>query len=132
MSYAINRTDQNGAVLLTILDGTADGPDINPGLNTTDLDLFGKNYALYGEFQNENFIKLLQNFANAVPPTKPLPGELWYDTGNNFLKVYNGSSFVNVSPVFVSGTQPTVTIVGSQWWDTVNYQLFMFNGATRE
>ena len=72
MAYAINTTD--GQVLIQILDGTADGPSINPGANSADVDLFGKNYPLYGEFLNENFVKLLQNFANATPPSKPLKG----------------------------------------------------------
>ena len=78
MSYLINKT--TGELLITLLDGTADGPDIDPGINVADVNLFGKNYPLYGKYQNENFIRLLQNFANATPPTTPLQGELWYDT----------------------------------------------------
>ena len=127
MAYSINTTD--GQVLIQILDGTADGPSINPGINAADVDLFGKNYPLYGEFLNENFIKLLQNFANANPPDKPLRGELWYDTTLGILKIYNGSSFVPVSPVFVSNSAPSITLVGSQWWDQTNRQLSMYNGT---
>lgn len=127
MAYAINTTD--GQVLIQILDGTADGPSINPGINAADVDLFGKNYPLYGEFLNENFIKLLQNFANATPPSKPLKGELWYDTTLYLLKIYNGASFVPVSPVFVSNTAPSITITGIQWWDQTNRQLRMYNGT---
>ena len=127
MSYPINST--TGQLLIQLLDGTADGPSINPGVNTTDVDLFGKNYALYGEFLNENFIKLLQNFANPNAPTKPLTGELWYDTTNGLLKVYNGSAFIPASPVIISSTQPSITVVGSQWWDTVNHQLYMYSAT---
>jgi len=127
MAYAINTTD--GQVLIQILDGTADGPSINPGINAADVDLFGKNYPLYGEFLNENFVKLLQNFANANPPSKPLKGELWYDTTLHLLKIYNGTSFVPVSPVFVSNTAPSITITGIQWWDQTNRQLRMYNGT---
>jgi len=127
MSYPINST--TGQLLIQILDGTADGPSINPGANTTDIDLFGKNYALYGEFLNENFIKLMQNFANANEPTKPLTGELWYDTANSLLKVYNGTAFIPASPVIISATQPATTVVGSQWWDTVNHQLYMYSAT---
>jgi hypothetical protein len=128
MSYIINTTD--GQILITIPDGTADGPDINAGLNASDINLFGKNYATYGELQNENFIKLLQNFANTTPPLNPLKGELWYDTNNKFLKVYNGQKFVKASPVWVSSSAPATTLVGDQWWDTVNEQFKVYNGNT--
>ena len=128
MAYIINKT--TGEVLVTIPDGTADGPDINPGLNTTDLDLFGKNYPSFGEYQNENFIKLLQNFANTTAPQYPLQGELWYDLNTHFLKVYTGTTFVPVSPVTVSSSAPLTTIVGTQWWDSTNNQLNMWNGST--
>ena len=127
MAYAINTTD--GQVLIQILDGTADGPSINPGANSADVDLFGKNYPLYGEFLNENFVKLLQNFANATPPSKPLKGELWYDTTLGKLKIYNGASFVPVNPVFVSNTTPSISLVGSQWWDQTNRRLSVHNGT---
>jgi hypothetical protein len=128
MAYAINTTD--GQVLIQILDGTADGPSINPGINAADVDLFGKNYPLYGEFLNENFVKLLQNFAGANPPSKPLKGELWYDTTLGTLKIYNGTSFIPVTPVFVSNTTPSITLTGSQWWDQTNRQLSMYNGTS--
>jgi hypothetical protein len=127
MAYPINST--TGQLLIQLLDGTADGPDINPGLNATDLDLFGKNYPLYGEFLNENFIKLLQNFANATAPTKPLQGELWYDTTSGLLKIYTGASFIPVSPVIVANTAPATTVVGTQWWDYTNQQLNLWNGT---
>ena len=127
MAYAINTTD--GQILIQLADGTMDGPNRNPGESVSDVDLFGKNYPLYGEFLNENFIKLLQNFANANPPIKPLKGELWYDTTLNILKIYNGSSFVPVNPVFVSNTAPSITVTGSQWWDQTNRQLSMYNGT---
>jgi hypothetical protein len=127
MSYPINST--TGQLLIQILDGTADGPNINPGANTTDVNLFGKNYSLYGELLNENFIKLMQNFANDNAPTRPLIGELWYDTANSLLKVYNGVAFIPASPVIISGSQPAITVVGSQWWDTVNHQLYMYSAT---
>ena len=132
MAYLLNKTD--GTLLINLVDGTADGPDINPGQNASDLDLFGKNYPLYGQFLDENFVRLLQNFANNTAPTKPLTGELWYDTGTGFLKVYTGTAWKLVSPVIVANTAPTSntfgSVVGTQWWDAVNYQLNTWNGAS--
>ena len=133
MSYLINQP--NGTFIINLLDGTADGPAVNPGLNSTDLNLIGHNYPNYGQLEGNNWITLLQNSANSVPPTKPLPGELWYNTSTNFLNVFNGTSFVQVTPVFASSSTPTATtgfanIVGSQWWDTVNQQFKLYNGST--
>ena len=128
MSYIIKQP--NGTVITTLPDGTADGPDVNPGLNLTDINLIGQNYPSYGQIQNENFIRILQNFANSIPPAKPLPGELWYDTGTGFLKVYTGSTWLSVSPLIVSATTPTQTIVGVEWWDTTNQQLKLYNGTS--
>ena len=128
MSYLINKT--TGELLVTLLDGTADGPDINPGLNVADIDLFSKNYPLYGLYQNENFIKLLQNFAGTTAPAKPLQGELWYDLTTGLLKIYTGTQFIPVSPVIISNSAPTTTLVGAQWWDITNQQLSMWNGSS--
>jgi hypothetical protein len=131
MSYIVKNTN-NGGIILTILDGTADGPDFNPGINATDLDLFGKNFPAYGQDLNQNFISLLQNFASTTPPSKPLIGELWYNLNpqQQFLNVYNGSEWVPVDPITVSATAPTTTLVGSQWWDTTNLQLNSWNGSS--
>jgi hypothetical protein len=83
MSYIINKTDGN--VLVTLLDGTTN--------SDTGLTLIGKNYVTYGEIQNENFIRLLENFSNASPPGisvgfTPIQGQLWWDKSNQLLKVY--------------------------------------------
>ena len=130
MSYTINKT--TGEVLITLLDGTADGPDINPGQNVSDLDLFGKNFPFYGQYLDENFVKLLQNFSNVTPPSNPLQGELWFDisvNSNRILRIFDGTSWLPVTPVWVSPSAPVTSQVGAQWWDSTNYQLSMFNGT---
>ena len=84
MAYTVNKT--NGSVLATVSDGTID--------TTTDLVLVGKNYAGYGEFLNENYVKLLENFANTTAPAAPVAGQMWWDSSGNLLKVYTGSRTV--------------------------------------
>ena len=74
MAYTVNKTD--GTILATVADGT-----IN---TTTDLTLIGKNYAGYGEFFNENLIKLLENFSNSSAPASPVAGQMWWDSTNNW------------------------------------------------
>ena len=86
MPYSINKS--NGDLLVTVEDGTAD-------LNATSLALVGRNYAGYGEYLNENFVKLLENFSRSTQPSSPITGQLWYDSANRILKVYNGTEFVS-------------------------------------
>lgn len=130
MAYTINNS--NGDVILQLFDGTADGPDVNAPNNTTDINLFGRNFPSYGERQNENFIKLLENFSKSTAPSKPIKGQLWYDSGTNRLKVYNGTTFKLVSGMaFTAGTSAhTGPAVGDQWWDTNTYQLKSYNGSS--
>jgi hypothetical protein len=120
MAYTINKT--NGAVLATVADGTID--------NSTDVTLIGKNYSGYGEILNENFVKLMENFASTSSPASPLAGQLWWDLSNNSLKVYTGSGFKIISGSTASATQPSNATLGDLWFDTINSQLRVFNGTS--
>ena len=119
MSYTINKT--NGAKLVVLKDGTVD-------ISTTDLALFGKGYAGFGERLNENFIKILENFANTTAPAKKIKGQLWYDTLTNQIKVWNGSTFKPVGSSTVGTTRPTSVNAGDMWFDTGNGQLYVYSG----
>jgi hypothetical protein len=121
MSYTINLTD--GALFATIADGT-----INTSSSMT---LVGKNYAGYGQFLDTNFIHLLENASNTTPPGAPLTGQLWWDSGNGLLKVYNGSTFKTVSAATSSATAPSGanSVAGDLWYDTTNAQLNVYTGA---
>jgi hypothetical protein len=125
MSYTINKTD--GSVLTTLLDGTTN--------TDTGLTLIGRNFTSYGEIQNENFVRLLENFAGTLPPGQsvgfaPLAGQLWWDTANDRLRVYDGVDFVNVSEQAVGSSAPETPKTGDQWWDTTNKQLKIYDGNT--
>lgn len=120
MAYTINLTD--GTIFATIADGT-----INTSSSMT---LVGKNYAGYGEFLDENFIHLLENGSNTTAPTAPLTGQLWWDKGNNLLKVYNGSTFKVISASTASATAPTSNVTGDLWYDTTNQLLKVYTGST--
>jgi hypothetical protein len=119
MAYTVNKTD--GTILATVADGTID--------TTTDLTLIGKNYAGYGEFFNENLVKLLENFSNTSAPASPVAGQMWWDKTNNLLKVYTGTTFKTVSSSTASGSTPTGSVTGDLWWDTTNGQLKVYNGT---
>ena len=78
MPYNINKF--NGNLAAVVEDGTVD--------NTFDIKLIGKNYAGYGEVQNENYLFLLENFANSSEPPKKITGQVWFDSANKKLKFY--------------------------------------------
>jgi hypothetical protein len=119
MSYTITLTD--GTVFATIADGT---------INTaSSMVLVGKNYAGYGEFLDTNFIRLLESGSNTTAPGAPLEGQLWWDSGNNLLKVYNGTIFKTISAATASATAPTSNVTGDLWYDTVNQQLKVYTGT---
>ena len=121
MSYTINRWD-NATVITTVQDGTVD--------QTLDIQLVGKNYAGYGEIQNETFVHMLENFASDVQPPKAISGQLWYDSTNKKLKVYSGD-IDNSTKVWkvlgnteYSATAPTTSATpGDFWFNTVKNQL---------
>jgi hypothetical protein len=129
MAYTIFNTRNNE--LAVVEDGTID--------NTTDLKLIGKNYAGYGEIQNENFVYLLENFAGANQPPRPIAGQLWFDTSDKKIKLYDGNNenvFVPLGNVHI-GAKPTGAAItaanvnkGDLWWDDVTSQLYAHNGAT--
>ncbi len=70
MAYDINK--RNGDLLVSVADGTLD--------STTSIKLIGKNYVGYGEQIAEDFVHMLEHFANLTEPTNSIIGQLWFDT----------------------------------------------------
>ena len=124
MAYTILNTD--GSTLVLLADGKTDQ-------STTSLTLIGKNYNGFGEYYNNNLIKLLANSASTSgsPPRSPLTGQLWYDTTARRLMVYD-NSFKSVSGAIVSATQPNNLSTGDLWWDTTNNQLKLWSGLSAQ
>jgi hypothetical protein len=120
MSYTINLTD--GALFATIADGT---------INTSSsMILVGKNYAGYGQFLDTNFIHLLENSSNTTAPGAPLTGQLWWDSGNNLMKVYTGTAWKTISSATASSSAPSNNVTGDLWYDTTNQQLKVWTGPS--
>jgi hypothetical protein len=117
MAYIINRFD--GTQLAIVDDGILD--------TSTPVGLIGRNYTGYGEIQNENFIFLLENFANASPPARALNGQAWYDKGAKALKVYNGTTWLSIGNATVSETEPAHSN-GGLWLKTTTQQLYVSDG----
>ena len=115
MAYIINRF--SGQYLVVLEDGTLD--------TSTSIGLVGRNYTGYGEVQNENFLHLLENFANDSPPARPLSGQTWYNTATNSLSVYNDLGWAPVGSAIISPTEPT-GFNGSLWYNTGTDQLSVY------
>lgn len=119
MAYVINKT--SGAQLIVLEDGTVD--------TSTSVGLVGRNYTGYGEIQNENFVGLLENWANNNPPARPLSGQTWFNTSNQTLNVYNGIEWAPVGSAVIDNNTPE-GIEGTLWFKTSTSQLFVYNNDT--
>jgi len=125
MPYTINFTDVTNKGSITVEDN-----DIN---NQTSLSLVGRNTTSYGVEFNQNFLKLLENFANASAPANPVEGQLWYDTtpGSEQLKVYDGTQWIASGGLKKASTAPEASnsLTGDLWVDTDNQQLYLYTGS---
>lgn len=83
MSYIINNT--RGQIVAVVADGT---------VNTTATDLFlvGRALTDYGTYENENYVFLLENFANSTAPTQPVLGQLWYNSDTDEISTYSSTN----------------------------------------
>ena len=119
MSYTITLTD--GAIYAVVADGTVN--------TTSSMTLVGKNWAGYGQFLGDNFIRLLENGANTTAPGAPLTGQLWWNKTSGTMQVYNGSTFKTIGGAAAASSAPSSNVAGDLWYDTVNQQLNVYTGV---
>jgi len=119
MAYIVNKF--SGAQLIVLEDGTID--------TSTSLGLVGRNYVGYGETQNENFVFLLENFANEFPPSRPLQGQIWFNTTTNLTYAYDGTNWNPIGAAILSATAPADINAGALWLDTAANQLKIYTGS---
>ena len=120
MAYQLDRF--NGTFLVSVDDQTLNG-------TATDLRFVGRNYSGYGEIENENFLHLLENFANSSAPPRAISGQTWFDTSTKKLKIYDGTKFKVTTGAEASATAPAGLAIGDFWWDNQNEQIKVWNGT---
>ena len=128
MPYTINYSDSINKTQIVVEDNT-----IN---SETSLKFPGTYRPDYGTIIAENFLHLLENFANddANPPSNPIEGQLWYDNTDDSkqLKLYDGTQWVSASGLKKSKTQPSITSssAGDLWVNQDSQQLYLYAGSS--
>ena len=126
MPYTISYTDTVNKGSITVEDNTLN--------SETSLNFPGRGTTAYGQAVNENFLHLLENFANTTPPLRPVEGQLWYDTtdGVDQLKVYDGTNWVASGGLKKASAAPAVanSSAGDLWVNTESQQLYLFTGSS--
>ena len=87
MPYTVDYSTSSKTAIV-VNDGTVD--------TSTSINLIGKNYTNFGELLNEDLLHLLENFANTNAPSNPTEGQLWYDTTNSVLKLYDNGQWYQI------------------------------------
>lgn len=122
MPYIIDR--YSGAQdPIIVEDGTVD--------STLDIKLVGKNYAGYGEVQNENFVHLLENFAGGTEPPRKIAGQIWYNSSTKKINYFDGTRFKVAGGAPAQSTEPSGLVAGDFWFDTGNDLLYVWNGTEK-
>jgi len=122
MSYIINFTDRENKSPITVFDNTSN--------TDTSLIFPGRNVTGYGQIIGENFLKLLENFADSDRPVNPVEGQLWYDTESGVLQIFDNTNWRAASNIQRGVAEPSVeqSNTGELWVDTANQQLRIYTG----
>tara|TARA_B100001287_G_C22686502_1_gene534069 strand:+ start:4864 stop:6876 length:2013 start_codon:yes stop_codon:yes gene_type:complete len=125
MAYNIPFTDQANKGTINVEDNS---------INTeTSVKLPGRLLSDYGTSINQNFLHLLENFANVNPPSNPVEGQLWYDTTDSVdqLKIYDGTNWVAAGGLKKGTSEPASTnsVKGDLWVNTSTSQLYLYTGS---
>ena len=123
MAYSITTNDGQA---IPIADEQLDSGSLS-------LTVIGRNATNYGQSIATNTLRQLENFASNTPPgaTYTPTGQLWYDKGEDTLRVYNGTVWSRVSAVPVSAQDLTLQVTrGTSYFNNTEDKLKVYDGAT--
>ena len=123
MPYIVNFTDKDNKLPITVYDNTSS--------TDTSLTFPGRNVTGYGQTIAENFLALLENFAKETQPVNPVEGQLWYNTTDGVLQIWDSTTWKAASNIQKGGVEPQTeqSKVGELWVDTTNQQLYVYSGT---
>jgi len=123
MPYIVNFTDKDNKLPITVYDNTSS--------TDTSLTFPGRNVTGYGQTIAENFLALLENFAKETQPANPVEGQLWYNTTDGVLQIWDSTTWKAASNIQKGGVEPQTeqSKVGELWVDTTNQQLYVYSGT---
>lgn len=108
--------------------------------NAASIIFTGKGSANYGKIQQENLMRLLENFADSTAPNYATVGQLWYDTSAATLRVLTDSnpvSWKSVGGIQVSDAAdgpPANPNIGDLWFEktgALSGYLYVYNKIGR-
>ena len=70
----------------------------------------------------------MENFAGTGVPGNPLTGQLWYDSSEARLKLYDGTTFRTAGGPIVSNTRPNM-VAGDILIDNENNKMYFYDGT---
>ena len=117
MAYTFNRSD---GTPVSVANDAID--------NTYSLGLVGRNAVDYGLTIAKNTVLSLENFAASTPPSgTPLRGQIWYDSVEGTMRVYDGSTWKRSTAIPVANTAPSANVVaGTAYFDSRDDQLYVY------
>ena len=119
MAYIVNNT--RGQIIAVVQDGTVN-------TTATSQTLVGKNVTPYGEYEIENLVHQLENFADDTAPPFPIEGQIWWDTSLDVLKGYTGTTWKNINGITVSESEPTEDVrQGDLWFNPITQQVRVYS-----
>jgi len=103
---------------------------------STSLTITGRGSPNWGQDLQENLLWLLESFASGAAPVNPTLGQLWYDTINKKLRVYDPTAggsdpwvISSASGVTTQSTAPSNPAMGDLWFNPSGPSLSMWDGA---